>query len=710
MMKKFSFVLAVLLAAFSLCGIDSVAQTNSLTPPAAPPSVRKVAKTTNIHGETLTDDYFWLREKKNPEVIAYLEAENAYAAAFMKPTEAFQEALYKEMLGRIKETDVNVPYREGSYLYYTRTEQGKQYPIYARKRGEKASEEITLDLNEMAKGHTYMGVGSYDVSTDGNLLAYSADTTGYREYTLYVKDLRTGKSTKVAERVSAASWAGDNKTLFYVVDDPVTKRSYRLFRHTLGRGGADEMLYEEKDEMFNVYVSRTRSRAFVIATTASLTTSEVRYLPADKPAGEFRLVQAREPNHEYYLDHHGDTFYVRTNEGGAKNFKLASAPVADPQKKNWKEVIPHRKDVMMEDMDFFADYYVVSERENGLPKVRVTELKGGKTHYLEFPEPVYSASVGPNKEFNTRTLRFNYQSFTTPGSVYDYDMASRKRELRKQTPVLGGYDPKLYVSERVYAVAPDGTRIPVSIVYKKELKRDGARPLLLDAYGSYGSPRGVSFNSNRLSLLDRGVVFATAHIRGGGDLGKEWHDQGRLLNKKNTFTDFIAAAEHLVKEKYTSKDRLVISGGSAGGLLMGAVTNMRPDLFKAVVSHVPFVDVINTMLDTSLPLTVAEFQEWGNPQEKEAYLYMKSYSPYDNIEAKDYPALLVKTSLNDSQVLYHEPAKYVARLRATKTDKNPLLLKTNMGAGHGGASGRYDYLREVAFDYAFILSQLGVTQ
>jgi oligopeptidase B len=701
-----------LLAAIFFGGINNMAQTiNSMNPPATAPAARRVAKTSNLHGETWTDEYFWLREKKNPEVISYLEAENAYTDAYMKPTEELQAALYKEMLARIKETDTNVPYREGDYLYYTRTEQGKQYPIYARKRGqETAPEAVTLDLNEMAKDLKFMAVGNYEVSGDGQMLAYSTDTTGYREYTLYIKDLRNGQTTKIAERASSVAWANDNRTLFYVVDDPTTKRSYRLYRHTLGKA-SDELVHEETDEMFDIYLNRSRSRAYIFLTIGSHTTSEVRYLPADKPLDAFRVVEPRAAGHEYYVEHRGDTFYIRTNSGGARNFKLVAAPVAAPQQKNWKELMPYRKEVMLGRVDAFADYLVLTEREKGLPQIRITDLRSDKTHYVAFPEPVYNASLGVNKEFNTKLVRYNYQSFTTPASVYDYDIAARKSELLKQQPVLGGYDANAYKSERIYAVAPDGTRIPVSLYYKKDLQRDGSRPMFLYAYGSYGIPSNVSFSSARLSLVNRGVVYAIAHIRGGGDLGKEWHDAGRMMNKKNTFTDFIAAAEHLVKEKYTAKDRLVISGGSAGGLLMGAVTNMRPDLFKAVVSYVPFVDVINTMTDATLPLTAGEWEEWGNPiRDKAAYAYMKSYSPYDNIEAKAYPTILVKTSLNDSQVMYWEPAKYVAKLRSMKTDKNPLLLKTNMGAGHGGASGRYDSLKDTAFDYAFILNQLGITK
>jgi oligopeptidase B len=689
-----------------------MAQTNNATAPPAPPVAKKIARTSTVHGTTLSDDYFWMRDKKNPEVISYLEAENAYTAAVMKPTEEFQERLYKEMLSRIKQTDTNVPYRDGGYLYYTRTDEGKQYVTYARRKASMdAPEEVLLDLNEMAKGHPFMSVGDFDVSSDTNLLAYSTDSTGYREYTLNVKDLRTGKADKIAERVSSIAWANDNKTLFYVTDHPVNKNPYQLYRHTIGRGGADELVYEEKDEMFGIGVERTRSRGYITLTSGSHTTSEVRYLSADKPNDALRLILPREAGHEYYVDHHGDKFYIRSNEAGRRNFRLVSAPVSDPRKENWKEVIAHRAGVMLSGVELFKDFYVVSERGNATPVLRVVDFKTGKATDIPVPEPVYSISFSTNREFDTAKVRYNYQSFITPSSVYDYEVKTGKSELLKQQPVLGGYDPTLYKSERAYAVATDGTKIPISLVYKKELKTDGKRPLLLGAYGSYGIPSNVGFISGRLSLLDRGVIFATAHIRGGGDLGKEWHDAGKMMSKKNTFTDFIAAAEHLVKSGYTSKDRLVITGGSAGGLLMGAVTNMRPDLFKAVVAYVPFVDVVNTELDDTLPLTAGEWEEWGNPiKSKENFLYMLSYSPYDNVAAKDYPAMLVKTSLNDSQVLFHEPTKYVAKLRAMKTDKNPLLFKINMGAGHGGASGRYDALRDTAFDYAFILAQMGITQ
>jgi oligopeptidase B len=685
--------------------------------PPKPPTARKVPKTTQIHGYTVTDDYAWMADKTktDKDVLAYLKAETNYADAMMKPTSGFQEALYKEMLARIKETDENVPYRKGDYFYYTRTEQGKQYPIFCRKKGDlKAPEDVTLDMNKMAEGHQFFSVGSYNVSEEGNLLAFSTDITGFRQYNLFVKDLRTGQiSEKIAERVTSVAWANDNMTLFYGQEDDVTKRSNKIFRHALG-GGKHDLLFEEKDELYNTGVGKTRSKGYIVVSSTSSTTSEMRYLPADKPDGELKLFLPRKENHEYYIDHLGDNFYIRTNDQG-KNFRLVTAPVGDPSPKNWKEIIPHRKEVMLEDVDCYAGHYIVVERENGLPKFHVTDLKSGKSHEIEFQDPVYVAYPGANAEFNTTVFRYNYESFITPNSVYDYDVVTRKRELRKQQPVLGGYNQELYKSERVYATASDGVKVPISIVYKKDPKHDGQRPqnspMLLEGYGSYGISNDVDFSSNRLSLLDRGVIFATAHIRGGGEMGKEWHDQGKMMVKRNTFTDFITAAEYLVNEKYTSKDRLIITGGSAGGLLMGAVTNMRPDLFKAVVTYVPFVDVMNTMLDASLPLTVGEYLEWGNPKEKPAYDYMRSYSPYDNIEKKAYPTMLVRTSLNDSQVMYWEPAKYVAKLREMKTDNNLLLFKIKLEpGGHGGASGRYDRLHDMAFDYAFILGQFGVTK
>jgi oligopeptidase B len=702
-MNPRALTLAAVLAAVSPAGPALAGD------PAAPPAAQKVPHMQTLHGDTLNDDYFWLREKENPKVRAFLEAENAYTDAFMKPTEAFQKALYDEMLGRIKETDLSVPYRDGGWFYYSRTEKGKQYPIYCRKKGNlEAPEEIYLDVNALAVGEKFMSVAARDVTDDGKLLAYTTDNTGFRDYTLHIKDLTTGTLfPETVARVASVAWAADNKTLLYAVTDPA-KRPYRLYRHTLGTDPSkDALVLEEKDEMFRVFTGRSRSRAMLFVISASHTSSEWQFLPADQPAAAPRMISPREKDHEYDVDHRGDTFYIRTNKD-CRNFRVATAPVASPGQANWKELAPCGGALMVEDVNVFADYAVFSEREDGLPRLRVMDFKTGGSYRVDFPEAIYSVFLTNNYEFDVRELRYNFQSFTTPQSIYDYDMATKTRKLLKQYEVLGGYDPSRYTSERRYATAADGTRVPISVVYKKGFVADGKAPLLLTAYGSYGAPSDAEFNSNRVSLLDRGVVFAVGHIRGGGDLGKTWHDGGRMLSKKNTFTDFIAVGEALVADKYTSRDRLVIEGGSAGGLLMGAVTNMRPDLFHAVIARVPFVDVINTMLDESLPLTVGEFEEWGNPKIPEQYAYMKSYSPYDNLEAKAYPAILVKTSFDDSQVMYWEPAKYVAKLRSVKTDQNPLIFKINMAGGHGGSSGRYDRLKETAFDYAFLLREVGV--
>ncbi|KAA0229400.1 S9 family peptidase [candidate division KSB1 bacterium] len=673
----------------------------------APPVAGKRPKSDTIHGDLRVDDYFWLREKTNPEVKKYLNAENAYAEQLLAPTKDLQEKLYQEMLGRIKETDLSVPYRQGDYFYYSRTEQGKQYSIYCRKKGAlDAPEEITLDLNQLAIGKSFMGLGAYAVSDDGNLLAFSTDSTGFRIYNLQIKNLATGELLPDhAKDVGSVFWAADNKTLFYVTKD-AAKRPYRLYRHVLGSEQYD-LLYEEKDERFNLFGRRTRSGKYLILYSGSLTTTEARFISADAPASEWQILLPRQQDREFEVDHHNEFFYIRVNDTG-RNFRLVTAPVHDPDEKNWKEIIPHRPETMLEGIDCFANFYALYERQNGLPQIRLTDLKSGESHYLAFPEPAYSVFPSTNREWDTNLLRYSYQSLLTPSSVFDYDVTARQSTLLKETEVLGGYDKNEYASERLYATAKDGARIPISIVYKKSLQKDGRSPMLLNGYGSYGFALPVSFNSNRLSLLDRGFAVAIAHIRGGGEMGKAWHDQGRMLNKMNTFTDFIASAEYLIAEKFTSKDRLIIEGGSAGGLLMGAVTNLRPDLFKAVVSHVPFVDVINTMLDESLPLTVGEFEEWGNPKKKEEYEYIKQYCPYTNLAKKSYPAMLVKTSFNDSQVMYWEPAKYVAKIRSLKTDKNPLAFVTNMGAGHGGASGRYDRLREIALDYAFMLMQVGL--
>ena len=686
---------------------NPVTEAEPLTGLPSVPAARKHPVRAEQHGEERIDDYAWLREKANPEVAAYLEAENAYADAVMKPTEALQAELYKEMLARIQETDLSVPYREGAFWYFARTEEGKQYPILCRK-DEGGVEEVILDENALAAGLPFFSLGAFAVSDDGRYLAYSTDVTGFRDYTLYLKDLREGVLLPfTVEKAGSVAWAADNETLFYTVDD-AAKRPWRVYRHHL-HGAEDALVHEERDELFRAFIGRTRSRAYVLMGSASHTTTEWRFLHAAQPAGEFRVVAPRAHEHEYDVDHHGDSFYIRTNDRG-RNFRLVKAPVASPGRESWTEVVPHRPDTMLEGIEIFRGHYVLLDRTQGLEQLRVTEFASGATHLVTFPEPAYSVFTVGNREFDTTLLRFSYQSLVTPSSTYDYDMATRARTLLKQQPVLGGYDPAQYGSERLMAPAPDGTPVPMSIVYRRGLRRDGRNPAYLYAYGSYGYPLPVTFSSNRLSLLDRGFVIALAHIRGGGEMGKPWHDDGRMKKKMNTFTDFIAAAEHLIAERFTAPDRLVIEGGSAGGLLMGAVVNMRPDLFKAVVSKVPFVDVINTMSDASLPLTAGEWEEWGNPANPEDYAVIRRYDPYQNLSAQPYPAMLVKTAFNDSQVMYWEPAKYVARLRTLKTDGNTLILKTNMAAGHGGASGRYDFLREVAFDFAFILSQLGITR
>ena len=675
-----------------------------------PPTAQRIEHREERHGATVIDNYFWLRDKSNPAVIEYLKAENAYTEAMTKNLKPFEEALYTEMLGRIKQTDLSVPARHDGYYYYSRTEEGKQYPIQCRRKGSmEAPEEILLDGNEQAQGHSYFGLGAFQVSDDSNLLAYTTDVTGYRQYSLHVKDLRTGKTLPdTAERVTSLEWASDNKTLFLTTEDAVTKRSDHLWRHTLGETKNDP-IYEEKDELFTIYTNRTRDKKFIILGVNSTDTTEARYLRSDQPGGNFRVFLAREKKHKYDIDHREGLFYIRTNKN-AKNYQIMTAPESDPSPANWKVFVAHQSDVLVQGIDLFKNYGVVLEKSKALNGIRILDFRSGQWHSMTFPEPVYSAFPGGNPEYDTHMFRYSYTSMITPASVFDYDMDTRKATLLKQQEVLGGYDPTQYVSERQWATVRDGTKVPLSVVYKKGFHRDGTAPLFLYGYGSYGAGTPATFSSQRLSLLDRGMVYVIAHVRGGDEMGETWHDDGMLMKKKNTFYDFVDSAEYLVKEKWTSKDRLVIEGGSAGGLLMGAVVNLRPDLFRAVHAAVPFVDVMNTMLDASLPLTVGEYLEWGNPNEPAAYDYMKSYSPYDNLEKRAYPAMLVTTSLNDSQVGYWEPAKYVARLRTLKTDSNPLLLKVNMGAGHGGASGRYDRLKEQAFEYAWLMSQAGITK
>ncbi|HEY0430449.1 MAG TPA: S9 family peptidase, partial [Pyrinomonadaceae bacterium] len=610
-------VSAVIMAILGLTAAG-LAQNNSETDTLRPPMTEKKTKTTKIHDDTMVDDYFWLREKSNPAVIAHLEAENEYAEALMKPTMALQQKLYKEMVGHIKETDVTVPFRWGGYFYYTRTEQGKQYPIGCRKKGSlDAKEEVVLDQNEMAKGLKFFSVGAFVPSDNGKLLAYSTDTTGYRQYKLQIKDLTTGQLLQESfERVGNVAWATDNKTIFFTTEDATTKRSDKFFRHVLGSDKTD-LIFEEQDELFDIGTSRSRDQAVILLGSESKTSTEWQYLPADAPTAELKMISPREKDHEYAVDHRGDLFYIRTNKG-AKNFRVVTAPVSNPGQAGWKELVAHRPEVKVDDIDLFSDHLVLSEWEKGLEKIEVVDLKNNKRHSVQFPEPVYSVGVANNREFATSVLRYNYQSLVTPTSVFDYDMSTQKATLLKETEVPGGFNKDNYKSERVFANATDGTKIPLSIVYRKGTKLDGSAPALLYGYGSYGYSIPPTFSSNRLSLLDRGVVYVIAHIRGGGELGEEWREAGRMMKKMNTFTDFINSAEFLVKNKYTSSDRLVIQGGSAGGLLMGAVTNMRPDLFKGVVAQVPFVDVLNTMLDASLPLTTSEYIEWGNPNEKAA--------------------------------------------------------------------------------------------
>ncbi len=695
---------------FTFLAMTALALSTSAAEVPAPPVAKKVAKEFTLHGDTRVDEYGWLRDKKSAETLAYLEAENAYANAVTAPLADLSKKLYDEMLGRIKQTDVNVPYRQGSYFYYSRTVEGKQYPILARKKGSvEGAEEILLDVNKLGEGKKFMSVGATAVSDDANLLAYTTDDNGYRQYKLHVKDLRTGKTSEnLAERVTSVEWAKDNKTLFYSTENDA-KRSNLVFRHVLG--GKAEPIYEEKDELYDVYVDRSRSKDWLFLISDSKTTSEARLIPAAKPATAPVVMIPRKTDHKYYPDHRGDLFYILTNDAGI-NYRVVTAPVMNYAQANWKELVPYRKPVRIESVDLFRNHMVLRLREGGLSQLEIYDLREtpAKSHRVTFPETAYAVSPSSNAEFDTNLYRYTYQSFITPPSVYDYDLDSRKQTLLKRNEVLGGYDPAKYKVERFMVPAADGAQIPVSIVYRKDIDPKAKNPLLLYAYGSYGSSQSPAFSSNRFSLVDRGVVYALANIRGGGEMGKEWHEQGRMMSKKNTFTDFVAVADYLVKNGYTAPDKLAIQGGSAGGLLMGAVVNMRPELFKAVLAYVPFVDVINTMLDASLPLTTQEYIEWGNPNEKDAYLYMKSYDPYSNVAKKAYPNMLVRTSLNDSQVGYWEAAKWVAKLRANKTDDNVLLLRTNMGAGHGGASGRYDKLHDDAADYAWLLTTLGVAK
>jgi oligopeptidase B len=708
-MREAFSILAFIFIIIIIGNVVIVAQTDM-----KPPIARKETKVTKINGNELKDDYFWLRdrsEKKSPEIIKYLEDENAYTEAFMKPHAAFVDNLYKEMLGRIKQDDTSVPYRLGDYWYFNKTLEGKQYPVYLRSKSKDGKDaEILLDQNQMAEGLKYLSIGDFAVSDDGNILAFSTDTTGYRQYTLQFKDLRTGKilPDKI-ERTTSVAWANDNKTVFVVTEDQEDKRSDKFWRHEVGTD-KNELLYEEKDLLFNIGVGRSRDKKMIFLESAAATMQEYRYLPADTPAGDWKMIIPRSKDHEYSVDHWGGEFFITTNKN-AENFRVVRAPVKDPTEKNWKEFIAHNPNIKIDSIKFFKDYAVVAERENGLEYLKVLDMKTKRAaRRIPTDEEVYTMSLGANPEFDTDAIRYSYASMTTPNSTYEYNFATGKSDLLKQLEIPSGYDKTKYETKRLWATARDGVKVPLSIVMKKGTRLDGSAPMLLYAYGSYGISMTPGFSTNRLSLVDRGMIYVIAHIRGGSELGEKWRQDGRMFKKINTFNDFVDSAKWLVDNKYTSPDRLVIQGGSAGGLLMGAVLNMNPELFKAAIVQVPFVDVMNTMLDADLPLTTGEWIEWGNPNEKEAFEYMLKYSPYDNIKAQNYPNMLVETSLNDSQVMYWEAAKYAAKLRATKTDNNILLLKTNMGAGHGGSSGRYDRLKELAFDYAYALAQVGITK
>ena len=678
---------------------------------ATSPVARRDPHATELHGQMLHDDYAWMRDKSSPEVMEYLHAENRWTAQDMHPTAALQQTLYAEMLSHIKETDESVPVPDGEWLYWTRTVEGSQYPIHCRRRREEGSpEQILLDVNLLAEEQAYMAVGAMAVSPDARLLAYSTDNTGFRQYTLHVRDLLTGQDLPdTAERTGSVAWAADSATLFYTTEDEQTKRHNLLFRHAIGSSEADPVVFEETDERFNLGIGRTRDRALLLIESGSHTTSEYRYLRADEPGGEPALIAPRVDDQEYYPDHRDGVLWIRTNDR-SREFRLVTATLATPGREHWTE--SYAAEVPLEDFDLFQSFCVLTERRQGLPKMTVYRLGEGtglaEANEITFPEPTYTAGAHANREFSTTHFRYAYTSLVSPASVFEYDTLTGKSTLLREQEVPGGFDRTQYGSERVWVTAGDGVRVPVSLVYRRDrFQQDGTNPLYVYGYGSYGYALPVGFSPTRLCLLDRGLVLAYAHIRGGGDLGDAWHDAGKMMVKRNTFTDFNSVVESLVGGKYGDPARVAIEGGSAGGLLMGAVVNLRPELFRAVLSHVPFVDVMNTMLDASLPLTVAEYEEWGNPNEAEAFAYMKSYSPYDNLQAGAYPAMLVKTSLNDSQVMYWEPAKYVAKLRTLKNNGTALLLHINMEAGHGGASGRYDYLKEIAFDYAFLLRELG---
>jgi oligopeptidase B len=674
-----------------------------------PPVAPKIPQKLETHGHVRTDNYYWMNQRENPDVVAYLEAENQYLKEVMKPTEALQEELYLEIRSKIKETDQSVPYPDNGYYYYTRTVEGGEYSIQCRKKGTlDAPEEVLMDVNKMAEGYAYFAVGGGAVSPDNRILAYAVDTVSRRNYSIYFKDLTTGELLPdiIPMATGSVVWANDNRTVYYVRRNEVTLRSERIMKHTLGTPVTeDQEVYFEEDDTFSVYIAKSKSGKFLFIGSGSTLSDEYRYLDASNPDGEFRLIQPRIRGLEYSVGHAGDYFYIRTNLD-AVNFRLMRAPVNKPGMENWQEVVPHREAVYLSGFELFRNFMVLQERKEGANHLRIMPWQGGEEHYIAFEEEVYTTGPSVNRVFDTEVFRFTYSSLTTPSTTFDYNMKTRERSLLKQDEVLGGFDPANYETHRDFAVASDGTRIPLSIVYRKGFEKNGSRPALLFGYGSYGATMEPWFRLNILPLLDRGFVYVIAHIRGEQFYGRKWYEDGKLLNKMNTFTDFNAAAQYLVDSKYTSTDRLFAKGGSAGGLLMGAVMNLRPDLYKGVIANVPFVDVVTTMLDESIPLTTGEFDEWGNPKDEVYYHYMLSYSPYDNVEAKDYPALLVTTGFHDSQVQYWEPAKWVAKLRDMKTDDNLLLFQTQMDFGHGGASGRFQWIQDLALEYAFMLMQL----
>lgn len=677
------------------------------------PQAKKIEKKLSIHGDTRIDDYYWLNERENPEVINYLNAENAYTETMLKDTEQFQKDLFEEIKARIKEDDSSVPYRYNGYWYITRFEKGGEYPIHTRKKDNlDAPEEIMFNVNEMAKPFSYYNLNGLNVSENNELAAFGEDTLSRRIYTIRVKNLKTGEMLpdKLENTTGGSVWAADNKTLFYTRKDE-TLRAYQIWKHILGTPQSDDkLIFEESDDTFGTYVYKTKSRKYIIIGSSSTVSNEYRFIPANEPNAKWKILQPRERDLEYSIEHYGNDFYILTNKDGATNFKLMKTPVDKTEKENWTDVIPHRKDVYLENFEIFNEYLVLEERVNGLTQMNIRSWDGKTNYNLPFKEEVYTAYISYNPDFDSQILRYGYTSMTTPNSTIDFNMRNKTSEIKKEQVVLGDFKKENYETKRLWVTARDGAKVPVSIVYRKNTEINSGAPLLLYAYGSYGATMDVYFSTSRLSLLDRGFIYAIAHIRGGQELGRPWYDDGKMLKKKNTFNDFVDVSRYLIDNKYASPKHLYAMGGSAGGLLMGAVINQAPELYNGVVAQVPFVDVVTTMLDDSIPLTTGEYDEWGNPNDKVYYDYMKSYSPYDNIEKKNYPNMLVTTGLHDSQVQYWEPAKWVAKLRDMKTDKNLLILKTDMETGHGGASGRFEALKEVALEYAFIFKLEGITK